>query len=177
MDAITYLEPDTTVTFELEGTLPIFSERYVSPQAGTVILKGFFNPKAHIETLDGARYRMLSPRRDKQYLNQIAYPIVHLPDKTEVFRCRTPVYSLSEKKAPPTLRYTVTLNNESYIFKRVARLGRVFELWDNMEMQCLVKREPRQKLIADSIVLSPVPVLLVLLLPWMDNQTLLSSHT
>jgi hypothetical protein len=177
MSAIAYLEPDTVVTFELQSTLPIFSERYVSAQAGTVVLKGFFNQKAHIETLHGERYRMVSPRRDKKYPNQIAYPIVHLPDKTEVFRFRTPVYSLSEKTTPPTLRYTAMVEKESYILKRATRLGRAFEVWDGMEIQCIVKREPRRKLIDDSVILAPVPVLLVLLLPWMDSQTLFSGHT
>ncbi len=133
--------------------------------------RGFFNPKARIETLDGTRYRMLSPKRDARYLNQIAYPVVHWPDKLEICRLLTPVVSKREKsQQPESLRFTTMLDDEAYIFKRSRRLGKSFEIWDGMEMHCIVRRELAQKLVLDATVMIAAPSLFVLLLPWLDNQ-------
>ena len=173
MDQLAYLEPETTVTFRLENAVPILKEEYNVPGAGKVVLKGFFNPKARIELLDGTRYRVLSPRKDERYLNQVAYPIVHWPDKLELCRLLTPVISKRKKNPlPDSLRFTTSLDDEGYIFKRSKRLGRAFAIWDGMEMHRIVQRELAQKLVLDATVMASVPALLVLLLPWLDNQFL-----
>jgi hypothetical protein len=44
-------------------------------------------------------------------------------------------------------------------------------MWDSMEMQRLVEREPGGSLIDPVRVLAPVPTVLVLLFPWLDSQT------
>lgn len=172
--SLVYLEQDMRVTFSLEGTLPILRERYVSPQAGTVVLKGFFNQSAHMETPNGTRYRTLSPRKDRHYLGQMAYPIVRLPDKAEVCRLRTPI-KLQEGLVP-RLRFTTTLDDQQYVFRQIAPGRRGFELWDGMEVQRLVKREPGGSLVADLTILVPVPAMLVLLFPWLDNQTIMYTR-
>ena len=40
--SLEYLPEDSRVTFELQGGLPVSREQYVSPQAGTIVLKGLF---------------------------------------------------------------------------------------------------------------------------------------
>jgi hypothetical protein len=173
MDQLEYLEPGTRVAFRLENAVPILKETYDAPGVGKMTLKGFFNPKAHIETQDGTRYRVLSPRNDPKYLNQIAYPVVHWPDKLEVCRLLTSIISRQEKKqSSKPLRFTTSLNDEAYVLKRSTRLGRAFEIWDGMEMQRVIQRELQQKLILDATVMVAVPALFVLLLPWLDNQIL-----
>ncbi|MBN1933143.1 MAG: hypothetical protein JW934_00685 [Anaerolineae bacterium] len=172
MDHI-YLEPDTLVTFDLEGSLPIFKEAYASPQAGKTVLKGLFASQAHFETLDGAHYRLLSARRDTERLNEIAYPLAHLPEKTEVLRLLTPGIAYSERNQQrPPLRFTCRFGENTYIFKRTPRLGRAFEIWDGMEISRIIQREPKSKLILDALVLERIPALFALLLPWLDNQFL-----
>lgn len=168
-----YLEPEITVTFELEGAIPIFKETYVSAQAGKTVLKGLFSPRAHLETLDGVQYRMLSPRRDDARPNEVAYPLARLPEKTEILRLLTPsiVFSDRNRQHPP-LRFTCRFDSDVYILRRTPSLGRAFEIWDGMEMHRIVRREHKSKLILDAVVMDRVPVLLVLLLPWLDNQTL-----
>lgn len=176
MESFLYLQPGITVTFRLEGRLPIFNERYVSPQAGTVVLRGLINQKAHIETLDGRRYRMLSPGRAEKRPNLIAYPIIRLSDKAEVLRLCTSVLSGAQvrgKREPPPFRYTAALNDESYVFKRASGVQWV-ELWDGMERQRIVKRELGAGLHPDLNVLLPVPALLVLLFPWVDSKNLIN---
>jgi hypothetical protein len=173
---LAYLEEDTRVIFELQGTLPIFRERYVSSQAGTVVLKGFFSQTAHMETLDGTRYRTLQPKRDRALPNQIVYPIVYLPHKDRAFRLLSPLKDTGSGPIP-RLRFTTTLDDGQYVFRQARAGRREFELWDGMEMQKLVRREPGRALIADSTVLIPVPAVLVLLLPWLDNQTALHRRS
>lgn len=177
MGSIRYLEPDTVVTFKLENALPIFSERYISPEAGTVVLKGLLNQKAHIETLDGEKFRMLAAKKDKRYPNKILYPIVHLPDKEQVFHIASPLHIASAPGGRSQLRYTVVLDDERYVFRRMARKRREFELWDGPELNRIVKREASAKLVADLTVLLPVPDLLILLFPWMDNQNMVHSQS
>lgn len=173
MDQLVYLEPEMTVSFQLENAVPILKEQYDAPGAGRIVLKGFFNPRARIELTDGTRYRVLSPRKDKQYLNQIAYPLVRWPDKAELCRLLTPVVSKQGRNpAPELLRFTARLAQEAYIFRRSKRLGRAFEIWDGMEMSRVVQRDLAHKLVLDATVITPVPAVLVLLLPWLDNQFL-----
>ena len=172
--SLEYLAEDTRVTFELQGTLPILRERYLSPQAGTVVLKGFFSPRAHVETLAGRRYRTLAARKDKTLPNQIVYPVVDA-DRNEVFRLSTPLKFA--EGASPRLRYTTTLDDQQYAFRQISPGRRGFELWDAMEMQKLVRREPGAKLVADATVLISVPAVLVLLLPWFDSQTIVQNRS
>lgn len=171
--AFEYLPEDTLVTFTLEGSLPIFSEQYVSPQAGKVVLRGLFNQRAHLEMKDGTRYRMLAPRRDKERFNEIAYPLVRLPERVEVCRLLTPIKL--EQGRIPQLRFTTSLDGQYYIMRQITAGQRGFELWDSMEMNRLVKREPGGSLIAPLQILAPVPTLLVLLFPWLDSQTVMHS--
>jgi hypothetical protein len=173
--AVEYLPEDTLVTFELLGSLPIFREQYVSPQAGKVVLKGLFNQSAHMETQDGTRYRTLSPRRDKERLTEMAYPLVRLPGRVEVCRLLTPIKL--EQGRTPQLRFTTTLDGQSYIWRQIAAGQRGFELWDSMEMNRLVKREPGGSLIAPLRLLHEVPTLLVLLFPWLDSQMVIFKGT
>jgi hypothetical protein len=165
------LAEGTLVTFNLEGPLPIFQERYVSPQAGTVVLRGLFNQRAFLETLDGLRFRTLIARKDKEQFDKLAYPVLRLPEKTEAFRLLSPLHL--DKGQVPQLRYTVLLENEYYIFKQVSAGQRGYELWDSMEMQRLVQIEPGGSLVPNFRVNVAVPALLVLLFPWMASQTIL----
>jgi hypothetical protein len=167
--SLEYLPEGSRVTFELQGGLPVFREQYASPQAGTVVLKGLFNQSAHLELLDGTQYRTLSARRDKEQLNMIAYPLIRLPEKVEVCRLLAPIQL---DKGRPQLRFTTTLDDQYYIFKQVSIGQRGFELWDSMEMQRLVQREPDRALIAALRILAPVPALLTLLFPWLDSQSI-----
>ena len=98
-----YLEPETTVSFHLANAVPILKEEYNASGAGKVVLKGFFNPRARIEMLDGTHYRVLSARKDERYLNQVAYPVVRWPDKLELCRLLTPVISKRTKNPLPEL--------------------------------------------------------------------------
>jgi len=164
-----YLSEDTRVTFELQGGLPVFREQYVSPQAGSVVLRGLFNTSAHLRLRDGTQYRTISARRDDQQLNMIAYPLVRLPEKVEVCRLLTPIRL---DRGHSRLRFTTTLDDQHYIFRQVSAGQRGFELWDSMEMQRLVRREPDRSLIAGLRILAPVPTLLALLFPWLDNQSI-----
>ena len=171
-ERIKYIPKETLITFELQGALPIFRETYHSPQVGTVILKGLLNQSAHIELEDGARYRTLSPRKDKLYPTDLTYPVVHLPDKSAVFYMRTPLNL--PKGTIPRLRFTTSLDEQQYVFKQISPGQRGFELWDGMEMNKLVEREiSSAKLIPNLTVLVPVPALLILLFPWLDSQTVL----
>ena len=163
-----YLAEDTLITFSLEGALPIFREQYVSPQAGKVVLRGLFNQSAHLELRDGTRYRTLPPRRDESRLTHIAYPLVRLPGRVEVCRVLTPINLKSGRV--PQLRFSTTLDDQHYIYRQVSAGGRPFELWDSMEMNRLVQREPGGSLISNLLVLAPVPTLLILLFPWLSNQ-------
>jgi hypothetical protein len=173
--AFEVLPEDTLVTFELQGALPIFRERYASPQAGTVLLKGLFNQSAHLEMKDGTRYRTLSPRRDEERLTEMAYPLVRLPERAEVCRLLTPIKL--EQGRVPQLRFTTILDNQYYILKQIRAGQRGFELWDSLEMHRLIEREPGGSLIAPLRVLAPVPTLLVLLFPWLDSQTVMYRGT
>jgi hypothetical protein len=164
------LAEGTLVRFSLEGTLPILKERYVSSQAGTVVLRGFFNQRAFLETLDGQRFRTLGPRRDKEQFDKLAYPVLRLPDKTEEFRLLSPLHL--EKGRVPQLRYTTLLENQYYVFKQVSAGQRGYELWDSMEMERLVEVEPGGSLVPNFRVNVPVPALLVLLFPWLASQTI-----
>jgi hypothetical protein len=169
LEQLAYLPEGTRVTFELRGALPILREEYHSPQAGTIVLKGFFNQTAHLELLDGSRYCTRSARRDNRYLSEIYFPVLHLPDKTEAFGLRTPIKAGS---ATQRVRFTTLLGEEVYVFKQVSPGKRGFELWESMEVQKLVERaRTAAKLIPDLVVLAPVPAILTLLVPWLDNQT------
>jgi|GEM_PF-5952311 len=164
-----YLEPDTKITFELQGTLPIFKEIYIS-SAGKTVLKGLFAPKAYLETADGTRYRVLGARRDAERLNEIAYPLVRLPDKSEILRLRTPGIAFDARnQTRPPLRFTCRMGQDTYIFKRTPRLGRAFEIWDGMEMYRVVQRESQPRLVLDALVMERIPSVFVLLLPWLDS--------
>jgi hypothetical protein len=165
------LPQDTRVTFELQGSLPILQEEYTSPQAGKIVLKGLFNQSARIQLLDGSRYRTLSPRKIAEYPTDLVYPVVHLPDKVEVLQLRTPL-RLEQGKVP-RLRYVTTLADRGYVFRQISPGQRGFELWDGMEMEKLVNRESHTKLMPDLVLLSPVPVLLIMLFPWLDSQTIM----
>jgi hypothetical protein len=169
IERLEYLASGTLVTFELEGKLPILREEYRSAQAGTVVLKGFFNPRAHIELLNGARYRTLRVRKDPRYPTEIVYPVVHLPDRTEILSLRTP---LKYEGTAPRMRYTTRVGDDGYVFQQINPARRGFELWDGVQMQKLVERGPPTKLMPDLTILAPVPTLLVLLFPWLDNQTM-----
>jgi hypothetical protein len=164
------LPEDTLVTFELQGELPIFQERYVSPQAGTVVLRGFFNQSAHMELPDGTRYRTLSARKDEEHVNQLAYPIVRLPGRLQVCRLRTPLDL--DKGQVPKLRFVTLLEDQYYVFRQITAGQRGFELWDSMEMSRLVQREPGGSLVSNLRVLAPVPTFFLLLFPWLDSQTI-----
>jgi hypothetical protein len=168
------LAEGTLVTFALEGALPIFQERYVSPQAGTVVLRGFFNQRAFLEPPDRVRYRTLAPRRDREQLNMLAYPVVRLPDKVEVCRLLSPLHL--DKGQTPQMRFTTLLDDQYYIFKQVSAGNRGYELWDSMEMERLVQIEPGGSLVPNLRVYVPVPALLVLLCPWLANQTVLHGR-
>ena len=170
------LPEGTLVTFSLEGSLPIFREQYVSPQVGKVVLKGLFNQSAHLETMDGTRYRTLAPQRDKERFSEMAYPVVRLPGRVQVCRLLTPI-KLEQSGGIPQLRFTTNLENQHYIFRQVSAGQRGFEMWDSMEMNRLIEREPGGSFIAPLRLLAPVPALLVLLFPWLDNQTVLRSGT
>jgi hypothetical protein len=165
------LAEGTLVTFNLEGALPIFQERYVSLQAGTVVLRGFFHQRAFLEPLGGARYRTLAPRKDKERLDMLAYPVVRLPDRVEVCRLLSPLHL--DKGQTPQLRFTTLLDDQYYIFKQVSAGQRGYELWDSMEVERLVRTEPGGSLIPNLRVYAPVPALLVLLFPWLVNQAIL----
>jgi hypothetical protein len=165
------LAEGTLVTFNLEGALPILQERYVSPQAGTIVLRGLFNQRALLEPPGGDRYRTLAPRRDKEQLNMLAYPVVRLPGKTEVFRILSPLHL--EKGQVPQMRFTTFLDNQYYIFRQVSAGQRGYELWDSMEVERLVQVEPGGSLVPNLRVNAPVPALLVLLFPWLLSQTIL----
>jgi hypothetical protein len=165
------LAEGTLVTFDLEGALPIFEERYVSPQAGTVVLRGFFNQRAILEPPGGNRYRTLAPRKDKEQLNMLAYPVLRLPEKVEVCRLLSPLHL--DKGQTPQMRFTTLLDNQYYIFKQVRAGERGYELWDSMEMDRLVRVEPGGSLVSNLRVYAPVPALLVLLFPWLANQAIL----
>jgi hypothetical protein len=172
----TYVKEDTRVSFELQGSLPIFRERYVSPQVGTVVLKGLFNQTAHIETREGTRYRTLQPKKDKEHPTEIAYPVIHVPPRDEAFRLFSPL-KFTDGGSTPRLRFTTTLDNQHYIFKQIRPGQRGFELWDSMEMNKLIQREQGRVLIADATVLVSVPAVLVLLFPWLDNQTMVYQRS
>ena len=165
------LAEGTLVTFNLEGALPIFQERYVSSQAGTVVLRGFFNQRAILEPMGGARYRTLAPRKDKEQLNKLAYPVVRLPDRVEVCRLLSPLHL--DKGRTPQMRFTTLLDDQYYIFKQVSAGQRGYELWDSMEIDRLVRVEPGGSLVPNLRVYAPVPALLVLLFPWLANQAIL----
>jgi hypothetical protein len=170
VERIVHIPEETRVTFELQGSLPIFRETYYAPQAGTVVLKGLINQRAHIELQDGSQYRTMPPRKAQDYPMDLSYPVVHLPDKTPVLTLRTPLKT--SKDAQPSLRFRTALDEKQYIYKQVSPGRRGFELWDGMGMQKLVERETlAAKLIPDLITLVPVPALLVLLFPWLDSQT------
>jgi hypothetical protein len=173
--ALEYLPEDTLVTFNLEGALPIFREQYVSPQAGKVVLRGLFNQSAHLELKDGTRYRTLAPQRDRERFNEMAYPLVRLSDRVEVCRLLTPIKL--EQGRIPQLRFTTSLDGQYYVMRQITAGQRGFELWDSMEMNRLVEREPGGSLVAPLRVLVPVPTLLVLLFPWLDGQTVMHSRT
>ena len=165
------LAEGTLVTFNLEGALPIFQERYVSPQAGAVVLRGFFNQRANLEPPSGTRYRTLAPRKDKVQVNMLAYPVVRLPDRAEVCRLLSPRHL--DKGHTPQMRFTTLLENQYYIFKQVSAGQRGYELWDSMEVERLVQVEPGGSLVPNLRVYAPVPALLVLLFPWLANQAIL----
>jgi len=165
------LAEGTLVTFNLEGALPILQERYVSPQAGTVVLRGFFNQRAFLEPIGGERYCTLAPRKDKEQFDKLAYPVVRLPGKMEVFRLLSPLRL--DKGQMPRMRFTALLDDQYYVFKQVSAGQRGYELWDSMEMERLVRIEPGGSLVPNLRILAPVPALLVLLFPWMANQTIL----
>jgi hypothetical protein len=169
------LAQGTLVTFSLEGALPIFQERYVSPQAGTVVLRGLFNQRAFLELIGGERFRTLAPRKDKEQLDKLAYPVVRLPGRVEEFRLLSPLHL--EKGRTPQMRYTALLDNQYYVFKQVSAGGRGYELWDSMEMERLVQVEPGGSLVPNLRLNGPVPALLVLLFPWLANQTILYKQS
>jgi len=169
-EQIEYLPENERIVFSLQGQLPILREQYVSPKAGKVVLKGLFNQSAHIEMLDGTRYRTLGAKKGDKLSNSLEYPVVRLPDKVEVARLRTPLRL--QKGVVPQLRYSVALDGQQYVFKQTSPGRRGFELWDGMEMEKLVERG-KPALIPDVILLAPVPVLLVMLFPWVDSQTIM----
>jgi hypothetical protein len=172
IEHIEYVPEGSRITFELQGSLPIFRETYVSPQAGTIVLKGLFNQRAHIELKDGTRYRTLPARKDKTFPTDLSYHVVHLPDKSKVFTLRTPLNL--PKGTVPRLRFVTSLDEQQYVFRQITAGRRGFELWDSLEMNKLVERETRPaKLVNDLNVLAPVPAVLIMLFPWFDSQTIM----
>ena len=170
VESTAFLAENTRVTFELQGGLPIFREEYASPQAGKVVLKGLFNQSAHLELLDGSRYRTRSPKKLDKFPTDLVYPLVQLPSKTEVLLLRTPLKL--NKGSVPRLHFSTTLDGQRYVFRQTRPGRRGFELWDGLEVEKLVNREGSSKLVPDLMVLSSVPVLLVLLFPWLDSHTI-----
>jgi hypothetical protein len=175
LSAIQYLPENTHVTFELFGRFPLFREQYRSSQAGTVVLKGFLNPAAHLELLDGTRYRTLAAKRDEQDHGQLAYPVISLPDKTEVFRLRTPIRP--SKGGAARWRYTTTLDSVTYVLRQASSDRREIELWNGLETQKLVRRKTGGSLIPDLELLAPVPALLALLFPWFQNLAMTTTRS
>ena len=170
VESIVYIPPETRVTFELQGALPIFKEEYHSPQAGTVVLRGLFNQRAHITLEDGTQYRTLAPKKTPDYPTDLSYPLVRWPDKTPVLNLRTPLKTA--KDTSPSLRFTTALDGQTYIYRQASPGRRGFELWDSMGIEKLVVRETAPaKLVPDLTVLVSVPALLVMLFPWVDSQT------
>jgi hypothetical protein len=166
--AVEYLSEGTVVTFELDGSLPIFREPYVSQHAGKVVLKGLIHQSAHLETKDGTRYRTLPARRDRDRLSEIAYPLIRLQDRVEVCRLLTPIEIDHNRSA--RLRYYTMLDNRRFIWRQISPGQRGADLWDGTETARLVERTTGGSLIAPLRLLAPVPVLVVLLFPWLDNQ-------
>jgi hypothetical protein len=175
LSAIQYLPENTRVTFELRGHFPLLREQYVSPQAGTVTLKGFLNPAAHLELLDGTRYRTLAAKRDEQYRDQMAYQVISLPDKTEMCRLRTLIRFPASGTA--RWRYTATLDGVTYVVRQAGSDRREIELWNGVETQKLVRRQTSSSLIPDLDLLAPVPTLLVLLFPWFQNLAMTTTRS
>ena len=170
VERVVYIPEETLVTFELQGSLPIFRETYVSPQAGTVVLRGLINQRAFITLEDGSQYRTLVPRKVHDYPMDLTYPVVHLPDKTPALYLRTPLKTA--KDGVPSLRFTTSFDDRQYVYRQVSPSRRGFELWDGLGMQKLVERPASPpKLMSDLTVLVSVPALLVLLFPWLDSQT------
>ena len=166
----TYLSEFTNVHFELQGSLPLFRERYFSAQAGTVTIKGIINQTALLEPKGGGACRISSSKRDDRNDRRIAYPIISLTDKSELLRLLTP--ARFEKGAVPELRYGAALDGRQYMFKQAQSGRREFDLWDGPELRKFVHQESGY-LVGDLKILIAVPLLLVLLFPWLNNQTIM----
>jgi len=175
LEQLRYVPEHTRISFELQTSVPIFREKYSSPDLGTVLLKGLLNQRAHLELLDGRRYRTRAPRKIDAYPSDLVYPVVHLPDKTETFLLHSPLHF--QKGALPRMRFWTQLDDRDYVFRQIGAGQRGFELWDGMEMNKLVNRETPTKLMPDLTVLSPVPAILLLLFPWLDSQTIMYRQT
>jgi hypothetical protein len=175
VERLRYVSEDTRVSFELQTSLPIFREKYHSAELGTCLLVGLFNQKARLELLDGRRYRTLGPRKIDNYPNDLVYPVVHMPDKSEAFLLHSPLHF--QKGSVPRLRFSTQLDGHDYVFRQISAGQRGFELWDGMEMNKLVRREAPTKLMPDLSVLYPVPAVLLLLFPWLDSQTIMYRQT
>lgn len=171
LERLRYVPENTFVSFELQNSLPIFRERYYSPELGTVLLVGLFNQKARLELLDGRRYRTLGPRKIDNYPNDLVYPVVHMPDKSEAFLLHSPLRF--QKGTLPRMRFSTQFDGHDYVYRQITAGQRGFELWDGMEMNKLVRREAPTKLMPDLTVLTPVPAVLLLLFPWLDSQTIM----
>ena len=171
MSSIRYLPENTTVHFDLEGSFPLFRERYISAQAGIVTIKGIINQTALLEPTDGISCRIAPPKKDDLHENQIVYSAIRLSDKTEVFRLLTP--ARLDKGTVPQLRYRADLDGRQYVFRQVKSGRREFDLWDGSELHKVVEQDKGRYVVGDLTVLISVPCLLVLLFPWLNNQTIM----
>ncbi len=171
MSSIRYLPENTAVHFDLEGSFPLFRERYVSAQAGIVTIKGIINQTARLEPTDDTSCRIAPPKRVDLRENQIAYPVIRLSDKTELFRLLTP--ARLDKGTVPQLRYRADLDGRQYVFRQVKSGRREFDLWDGSELHKVVEQDKGRKVVGDLTVFISVPCLLVLLFPWLNNQTIM----
>lgn len=175
LERLTYVPEHTRVQFELQTGFPLFREKYSSPDLGTVLLKGLFNQRAHLELLNGARYRTLSPRKLDEYPTDLVYPVVHMPDKSRAFLLHSPLHF--QKGSLPRMRFWTRLDDQDYVFRQISAGQRGFEMWDGLEMNKLVNREAPTKLMPDLTILAPVPAVLLLLFPWFDSQTIMYRQT
>ena len=166
----TYLPENTTIHFELQGSLPLFRERYFSPQAGMVTIKGIINQTALLKPKGSQACRISSSAREDRDNRRIAYPIVSLTDRSELLRLLTPAQL--EKGTVPQLRYGAVLDGRQYMFTQIQSGRREFDLWDGPERHKIVHQESGY-LVGDLKILTTVPTLLVLLFPWLNNQTIM----
>ena len=154
------------VEFRILNRFPLFREVYGANGLGTIEVTGTIRQQAKISVEDGSVYRLRATSRlAGRDGSHFSYAIRN-QDGSANYRLITPLRSANDAGAAQPETYRIVLEETEYAFRQKTPGRRGFSIVDGSEQNTLVSTDGSNGI----AVHYTVPALLVLLLPWVDNQ-------